>query len=347
MTKLSQYSGIATKIRSMQSRLITPNQYDTLRTMGSVSEALTYLKQLPGYAPFLQDLEESQAHRGQIEAMLTASLYHDFSKLYRFANMQQRKFMDFYFIHYESVVLKDCLRRAYSGADGDLQLLSFQHFFEQHSSLNLVRLNNSSTLEEFIRALSGNTFYPVLRRAYESGIASLPDYESILDQFYFCTLWKEKRQILKGLDQNIITSTVGYRIDLLNLRWIYRAKKYYRMNADMIYSMLISCYYKIRPSQIQEMVASSSIDELLHLIHLTYYGQRYGEQLDDIHSMELLYAQLTEKIYTVTSRNHPYSIAPINSYLYFKEHETRRLTTIIEGIRYGISPDEIASYAVN
>lgn len=347
MTKLFEYSGISAKIRAMQSRFITPAQYETLKAMNSVSEALGYLKQLPGYAPFLQNLEESQTHRGQIEAVLTASLYHDFSKLYRFANVQQRKFMDFYFIHYESNVLKDCLRRAYSGVPGNLELPSFQQFFEQHSSLDIIRLNNSLTLEDFIRALSGSIFYSIFQQAYESGSALLPDYESILDQFYFRTLWSKKEQILKGVDKNIITSTVGYRIDLLNIRWIYRSKKYYRMGNDSIYSMLIPCYYKLHPAQIKLMVDASSTDELVHLIHNTYYGQRYGEKLNDIHSMELLYAELMEKIYSTTSRNNPYSIAPINSYLYFKEHETRKLTTIIEGIRYGVSPDDLSSYAVN
>lgn len=347
MTKLSEYSGISAKIRAMQSRFITPAQYETLKTMSSVSEALGYLKQLPGYAPFLQNLEEAQAHRSQIEALLTTSLYHDFSKLYRFANIQQRKFMDFYFIHYECSVLKECLRCAYSGVPGNLQLPSFQQFFEQHSSLDIIRLNNSLTLEDFIQALSGSIFYPILQRAYQSGITALADYESILDQFYFRTLWKEKEQVLKGIDREIVTRTVGYRIDLLNIRWIYRSKKYYRMGNDRIYSMLIPCCYKLRPSQIKELVDVSSTDEFVHLLQNTYYGQRYGEELNDIHSMELLYVKLMEKIYSVTSRNYPYSIAPINSYLYFKEHETRKLTTIIEGIRYGISPDEHSSYAVN
>lgn len=347
MTKLLQYSGISAKIRAMQSRLFTPAQYETLKTMGSVSEALGYLKQLPSYAPFLQNLEESQAHRGQIEAVLTASLYDDFSRLYRFGNVQQRKFMDFYFIHYEAAVLKNCLRRAYSGIPGDLVLLSFQDFFEQHSSLDIVRLNNSLTLEDFLQAISGSIFYPILQQAYQSGSASLPDYESLFDQFYFCTLWKEKNKLLKGIDQAVVTTTVGSRIDLLNIRWIYRSKKYYHMSNEMIYSMLIPCYYKLHPAQIKEMVETNTVEELIPLLHNTYYGRRYGEELDDVHSMELLYAKLVEKIYSITSHNNPYSIACINSYLYFKEHEIRRLITIIEGIRYGISPDKTSDYAVN
>ena len=119
------------------------------------------------------------------------------------------------------------------------------------------------------------------------------------------------------------------------------------MSNEMIYSMLIPCYYKLHPAQIKEMVETNTVEELIPLLHNTYYGRRYGEELDDVHSMELLYAKLVEKIYSITSHNNPYSIACINSYLYFKEHEIRRLTTIIEGIRYGISPDKTSDYAVN
>ena len=213
--------------------------------------------------------------------------------------------------------------------------------------MDIVRLNNSLTLEDFLQAISGSIFYPVLQQAYQSGSASLPDYESLFDQFYFCTLWKEKNKLLKGIDQAVVTTTVGSRIDLLNIRWIYRSKKYYRMSNEMIYSMLIPCYYKLHPAQIKEMVETNTVEELIPLLHNTYYGRRYGEELDDVHSMELLYAKLVEKIYSITSHNNPYSIACINSYLYFKEHEIRRLITIIEGIRYGISPDKTSDYAVN
>ena len=42
-----------------------------------------------------------------------------------------------------------------------------------------------------------------------------------------------------------------------------------------------------------------------------------------------------------------YSVATMVSYLYEKEHEVDRLTTILECVRYGLPQDEIAKYITN
>lgn len=48
----------------------------------------------------------------------------------------------------------------------------------------------------------------------------------------------------------------------------------------------------------------------------------------------------------MVSRKNPYSIAILDSYLYFKELEKQRLITTIEGIRYGLAPGEIISLVI-
>ena len=40
----------------------------------------------------------------------------------------------------------------------------------------------------------------------------------------------------------------------------------------------------------------------------------------------------------------PYSIATINTYLFLKEEELKRLTTVMECVRYQISPAETMRY---
>ena len=99
MSNLLKYSGISTKIRAMHSKLIKPSQYETLVSLEKVSEALAWLKHQPAYTHVFEGLEENKAHRGEIEALLTNALYEDFTKIYRFADIKQRKFMDFYFMH--------------------------------------------------------------------------------------------------------------------------------------------------------------------------------------------------------------------------------------------------------
>lgn len=347
MSKTLTYSGISTKIKAMKKKLITPQEYQQLESLSSVSEALAYLKKKPAYEILFRDYDEARTHRGDIEAVLTNSLYHDFSKLYRFANLKQRKFMDFYFIHYEANLLKNCVRCAYTGIPSQLQLPMFKDFFEKHSALDVVRLSGCLTIGDFINALSGTKFYNPLSILQQSEHNSLFDYESALDQFYFSTVWKEKDKILKGKELNTITATTGYRIDLLNMRWIHRAKKYYRMSSADMYSMLIPCRYKLTAKQVSAMVECGTVDELISIMRSTYYGKHYGEEISDIHSTERLYTEVIENIYALTTRENPYSIAPVNSYLYFKEHEIRRITTIIEGIRYNLSPREISEYVVN
>ena len=52
---------------------------------------------------------DAELHRGDIEKVLRQSVYHDFAKLYSFANLKQRQFLSMYFMRYEIYFLKVCL----------------------------------------------------------------------------------------------------------------------------------------------------------------------------------------------------------------------------------------------
>ena len=57
--------------------------------------------------------------------------------------------------------------------------------------------------------------------------------------------------------------------------------------------------------------------------------------------VQLLSKQILDQIYGKTGRRYPHSPAVLDSYLYFKEQEMRKIVTALEGIRYGISAPEI------
>ena len=67
MGTLLSYSGLSTKIRAMQSRLMTEKQYQEIAQMESVTQVVAYLKKQPGFAKLWADLDESSLHRGEIE----------------------------------------------------------------------------------------------------------------------------------------------------------------------------------------------------------------------------------------------------------------------------------------
>ena len=81
MGRLLSYSGISTKIRAMQSKLISESEIQEMLQFTSVSHAAAWLKRTPEYAKAWADLDENSLHRGQIEKLLKASIFKDFSNI--------------------------------------------------------------------------------------------------------------------------------------------------------------------------------------------------------------------------------------------------------------------------
>ena len=140
MGSLISYSGISTKVKAMERFRIRPEQFEAMADLGSVPEAVQFLRSNPSYEKAFSKASEDELHRGKIEQLLNLSKYHDFAKLYRFANVGQRRFLDLYFMHYEIDILKTCLRNAAGNRESAQDLSGFKEFFDKHSDMDLVQL---------------------------------------------------------------------------------------------------------------------------------------------------------------------------------------------------------------
>ena len=83
MGNLLAYSGIVTKVRAMQAKLLTDEDFQNIAAFHTVTEVAAYLKEHPGYRNVLADMDENRLHRGEIEKLLVQSLYSDYTRLYR------------------------------------------------------------------------------------------------------------------------------------------------------------------------------------------------------------------------------------------------------------------------
>lgn len=341
MGNLLAYSGITAKVKAMESQFLTDGEFREMAALESVPEAVDFLKQRFSYGDLFTSLDEGVLHRGFIEKQLMQSQYRDYSKLYRFASMKQRRFLNLYFMHYEIEILKKCLRNVFSHTQSDLGLAVFQDFFQRHSSIDLIRLSTSETLDEFLTNLKGSMYYEPLMKLENMEAPTLFDYEMCLDLHYYKFIWKAKDKFLTAQEQKSIASCFGQKMDLLNLLWIYRSKKYFRMSPADIYAMLIPVEYRLTREELTKMTESASLEEMLAAVQGTYYAR--FENIEALQSMniEAVYDHLMYHIHAKTSRQEPYSVAILNSYLFFKELEVHRIITVIEGIRYGLGQPEI------
>lgn len=338
---LLAYSGIATKIRAMESHLITEQQFRKMAMLEDVRSAADYLKQLPAYADIFSGLDDTRLHRGHIERLLAQSEYRDFAKLYRFSNLSQRRFLDLYFMNYEITIIKQVLHNVMSGRHQQMDLSDFQDFFDRHSSVDLVRLAQSESLSDFIAGLEGSPYYAPIATLGTQKERTLFDYEIRLDLLYFKTMWKIKDKVLTKEERAVIGQCFGSRLDLLNIQWIYRSKKYYDLLPADIYALLIPVKYKLKTEQICRMAEAASLHDFFAALRETHYGRLSETDWNEPPDLEALYHQILNQIYKGTGRRHPYSMAVLDSYLYAKELELQKIIAIIEGIRYGLDPNKI------
>ena len=91
MGNLLEYSGIITKLRAMEARLLTDEQFEEISALTSVTELVSYLNTNSSYQDVLQDMDETMLHRGNIEKVLILSLYHDYTKIYPFLRTESEK----------------------------------------------------------------------------------------------------------------------------------------------------------------------------------------------------------------------------------------------------------------
>lgn len=348
MRGLLAYGGLTTKARAMKGQLLTREQYRAMASLDSVTEAVDFLRSLPMYSDIFPDMDSEDLHRGTIERLLAGSLYRDYARLYRFAGMKQRRFFKLYFVHFEIDILKSCLRNAAAHQPVPVSLSRYEEFFRSHSSLNLAAIGTASSTDELIDSLEGTSYYPLLDGVRDAGDGGHFDYEMALDLYYFNIIWRAIRKKLPKREQDAILQGFGTKLDLLNLQWIYRTKRYYTISGAAVKKLLIPIRYRLRGAQLEQLIAAESMEDFFSILSDTWYGTQIRSlDLDETPNLELLYDVILAHIHRTAARRNPYSIASLYSYLYFKEVELRKIITVIEGIRYKLEPGEILEIITN
>lgn len=342
MGELRKYSAVATKIRAMDSRLLKEEDFAKLAAMESVPQAVAYLKKIPAYGVLFRGYDETELHRGQIEKLLIGTLYYDFTKIYRFCDRNDKQILRLYFEKFEIAMLKRVFRRAFNQGDETTEKEELRSRVQRFTELPLDRLSEAQTVSEILDALKDTKYHRILESIDQSKQAGLFDYEMALDLYYFSNIWKQNSKLTKGKTRALFTRSLGSQIDLLNMMWIYRSKKYYQLSEASTYALLIPVTYKLHDSDIRAMVTAADERALEAAVSGTYYGKRFLNL--DSRELESVYHSFLHKIYWEEKQKNPYSLAAITGYLYDKEQELDRLTTVLEGVRYGLPASETLKY---
>lgn len=338
---------ILAKARAMYGRRLTDPDYAALLKCRSVGEAAGYLKKNTRYASELTAVNELSVHRGYLEALLHKRVFDDYAALCRYELSVGEQFSSYIIEKGEIEQILHSLRLLCAERNREY-LLTLPSFFGTHLCFDTQKVAQANNFDEFLKAMAG-TPYQKLLKPFRPEEGQNPDFAAIEHALYS----RLYRNVFEVIDKHApraarqdLHELFGGLIDVLNITRILRMKEFYHASPDYIRSLILPFSFHLTPKRLTQMLQAETTDAVLQQLAGTVYAKGLAAQQDQNISLEHALQQLR---YARCAHQVHFSVHPsvvMVAYLSLCEMELANLTTIIEGIRYGLEPARIRKMLV-
>lgn len=337
-----QYGAVSAKVHVLKRGLFQKADYAALAQQKTVPEACAWLKNETAYRTVLESVNEHTVHRGELEHRIKAAYAYDAVKLIGFDSGKNKAFYQYIYVKTELDVIKNILR---SLNNDERPTYEIPPVLQRHFTVDINRLLTSADIPEFLDNLAGSRYEtiltPLIQQKEHQNLFSI---EMTLDMYYYRLVEKLRRALPGALDRKLLAETLGAELDILNLFWIFRCKKYFDLPRELVYSYLIPNHGHITRDEMIRLVEASSVEAFVQEVSATPYGAVFKNV--DSEFFHKQYAEYVYRLHQKFFRLYPYSVLAVVSYLHCKQTEISNITTIIEGIRYGLAPEAILPYVI-
>lgn len=342
---MSQASNVLlTKSRAMFGKGLTPQNVTDLLGCQTVTEVAAYLKNNTHYADALKKIDDSTVHRGQLEAALDDLLHNELAALSKYS-VDAGEYMRTLSVYQHQI--KEILKflRLLSAGRAAEYVFTMPKYASKKDGFDPIQLSQAKNYNEFLSAVSGSFFFKVLRQMAPADDKTI-DY-TMIEHALYSQLFKYAEDIINkkfyGRDREDLLGLLSVSTELNSFLNIYRVKKYYSAcGEDLARSLVFDFHYKISKKTYEKMLKADNAEQVLEIFrNETFYGREVGN-FDDKY-VDRLVNVLTYKRVRHLMRFSTNPTVAVFSYLMLSAIERKDIITIIEGVRYRISPDDIAS----
>ncbi len=326
----------------MYGKRLLNSDYEALLKCRSVGEIAGYLKKNTRYAPELVTVNELSVHRGYLEALLHRRVFDDYAALCRYELSVGEHLSSYIIEKGESEQILHSLRLLSAERNREY-LLTLPIFFGTHLRFDTQKVAQANNFDEFLRAMEG-TPYRALLSPFRPENGETLDFAAIEHALY-SRLYGD---VFDVIDKHApvkarkdLHELFGGLIDVLNITRILRMKEFYHASPDYIRSQILPFSFHLTQKRLTKMLQAQTADEVLDQLEGTVYAKGLAAQEGPKVSLEhsLLQLRYSRCAHQVHFSVHP-SVVMV-AYLSLCEMEVANLTTIIEGIRYGLEPTRI------
>lgn len=341
ISNVTKYSGSYAKICAMKSKLLKESNYKRLAELCCVRDIALYLKENVRYKALFENVDINNIDRLSFEEIICHSGDSDLISLRRFMSADGKELLTLFVMEKEVAFLKQILRSIESESkyhpgfdDGGI--------LRKYFSFDVNHIADSENLMDLADKLQGSKYYnQLILFTQNTDFYSLFNMEMALDTYYYKYAWDTAKKNLKGAEKRSFLQSYGSKIDMLNIMWILRAKKYFDVDAKTLKSLTLPIYYGLRKESIEEMINAHNEDELYRIILNTKYGDIFRDREK---SFEQVWANVTMEREAKSAKVNPFSVFTIIEYLNVRETEIKNLIKIAEATEYNLDKSEILQY---
>jgi V/A-type H+-transporting ATPase subunit C len=342
-----RYAGVNSRVKSLIGKMLEDDDYKELLNSESVQEIFNYLKENTTYQNQLEKLSGQEVHRRKFEKFLKKNFVRDYQVILPYLVGDTRSFFKSFFTKFEVDELKLLLRTALiednkEYLQGNLVYLNVREGIEEEK---VVQINNYNDL---LTIFIDTPFYEKLKKfedRYKENQNLFP-IEMTLDFQYFMQLERLARHLSRD-DYRVIKELLGTKVDLLNINFIYRIKKFYDLELEEIISHIIPYHYRLSAEELKSMARLDEAEDIFEFLEDTAYDRLFTLVKEDrsvLFEKYFLSYLLRKAIHIKATGD--FNIGVILAYLFIKEYEIRDIITIVEGVRYKLDKEEINKYLI-
>lgn len=341
---IRNYNATVAKIMAIYGKRIKPQDYTEMMNKQNVSEVAEYLKRNTHYSGLLSSIDTNTIHRGMLENLLRRSVFETYMRITGFEHISKQEFYNYKILQTEIDEILRCVR--FINAKSQKLITDVPIYINHLTSFDLLELAKITDFKELLTFLKKTPYYDVLKtiRPNDEGLVDVTKCETLLRSYYIERLKGSLH--FKKSDVQQFTALLETDIDLINVINAYRLTAFFNESETEIEKDMLPFYGRLSAAKQKDIYSAPNSEEFIRRFSKTYYGKQMIENGYDINSLEQSAQRLRYKYAKLMLKRSASAPLSVYSYIFLLEIEVQNLISIIEGIRYGIEVNKIASLII-
>ena len=343
------YNATVAKARTFYGKRLKEEDYRELLKKTTIPEIAEYLKRNTHFSECLSNIDTASVHRGYLEDILNRETFNEYVRLCSFQKLNEISFFNYRYINNEINVILRCIIYINAGTSEKF-IDTISPYLAKHASFDMMKLGEVRKYNDLLDILRKTPYYNIIKdqKPDNDGNYDCTKIDVLLKTYYVDWVEKAIKRDFSGSVQKDMLEITGTLYDLSNIYNAFRYKAFSGADYNEISHILFPVPSNITKYRYSELMNTTTAEEYIDVLKNTGYGRRMIAENSDIsrtsinHDIEILRNRLA-KSYLRKSTNAAVSIYTI---LFLLTTEVKNITTIIEGIRYGVSLQDIEELLV-